>query len=281
LKTLLNSTCLAALLALSIGSAHAQAVDPDENPDVLERAKAKGKLIACADPYDYPYAAQNSNPPGFDVEIMEAMVAKEGMRLEIYWADTSTRGGMSRALRNSILKGRCDVFMGVSESGDDDQLMGRLTFTDGYLGLGYVLVTQGKAAGMKTLQQLKDANIKIGVAMSTPIDDYLFTNGVPRDLHLDNRRIMQAMADGKIDAAIVWATAIGVAQREYPDRKFKMVEGYVPPESQRWNLKHVVRKEDKSLIEFLNKGTKELLANGKMAQIVEKYGVPFYPPFPQ
>jgi ABC-type amino acid transport substrate-binding protein len=60
-----------------------------------------------------------------------------------------------------------------------------------------------------------------------------------------------------------------------------MVEGYVPPESQRWNLKHVVRKEDKSLIEFLNKGTKELLANGKMAQIVEKYGVPFYPPFPQ
>jgi ABC-type amino acid transport substrate-binding protein len=271
---------MAALLALFIGSAHAQAVDPDEMPDVLERAKAKGKLIACADPYDYPYAEQNSNPPGFDVEIMQALLAKEGIRLEMYWADTSTRGGMSRALRNSIMKGRCDVFMGVSDSGDDDQLMGRLTFTDAYLGVGYVLVTQGKAEGKKTLEELKDANIKVSVAMSTPIDDYLFTKGIPRDLHLDNRRIMKAMAEGKADAAIVWATAIGVAQREYPDRKFKMVEDYVPIENQRWNLKYVVRKEDKSLIEFLNKGTQELLANGKMAQFVEKYGVPFYPPFP-
>ena len=33
--------------------------------------------------------------------------------------------------------------MGVSESGDDDQLMGKLTFAkQPYLGMGYVLVTQ-------------------------------------------------------------------------------------------------------------------------------------------
>lgn len=272
-------TCMVALMALFAGGVHAQATDSDEISDVMQRAKAKGKLIACADPYDFPYASQNSNPPGFDVEIMETLIAREGLRLEMYWADTGTRGGMSRALRNSIMKGRCDVFMGVSDSGDDDQLMGRLTFTDPYLGLGYVLVTQGKAAGMRTLEELKNANIKIGVAMSTPIDDYLFTHKIPRDLYLDNRRIMKAMAEDKIDAAIVWATAISVAKREFPDRGFKLVENYVPVEGQRWNLKYMVRKEDKSLIDFLNKGTKELLSNGKMKEIVEKYDVPFYAPF--
>lgn len=266
-------------MALFIGAAHAQTVDPDEISDTLERAKAKGKFIACADPYDYPYSSQNSNPPGFDVEIMEALVARAGMRLEIYWADTGTRGGMSRALRNSIMKGRCDVFMGVSDSGDDDQLMGKLTFSDPYLGVGYVLVTQGKAAGMRSLQELQAGNVKVGVAMSTPIDDYLFTNKIPRDLYLDNRRIMKALAEGQIDAAIVWATAISVARKEFPDREFKMVDGYVPVEGQRWNLKYMVRKVDKSLIDFLNAGTKELLSNGKIRQIVEKYGVPFYPPF--
>ena len=279
MNKLWNTICTALLLALSAGVVHAQATDPDELSDVMQRAKAKGKLIACADPYDFPYASQNSNPPGFDVEIMEALVAREGLRLEMYWADTGTRGGMSRALRNSIMKGRCDVFMGVSDSGDDDQLMGRLTFTDSYLGLGYVLVTQGKAAGLRTLEELQKANIKVGVAMSTPIDDYLFTHNIPRDLHLDNRRIMKAMAEDKLEAAIVWATAISVAKREYPDRDFKMVENYVPVEGQRWNLKYVVRKEDKSLIEFLNKGTRELLSNGKMKELVEKYGVPFYAPF--
>ncbi len=270
---------IGAMFWLWMSGAAAQAVDPDEIADTLERAKAKGKLTACADPYDYPYSAQNSNPPGFDVEIMEALAESAGMRLEMYWADTGTRGGMSRALRNSIMKGRCEVFLGVSDSGDDDQLMGRLTFSDGYMGLGYVLVTQGKASGLKSLEELKKANIKVGVAMSTPIDDYLFTNNIPRDLHLDNRRIMKAMSEDRIDAAIVWATAIAVAKREYPDRDFKMVDGYVPPPGQRWNLKYIVRKEDKSLIQFLNKGTKDLLANGKMKQIVEKYGVPFYPPF--
>ena len=46
---------------------------------------------------------------------MEKIATRNGMRLEMYWADTASRGGLSRGLRRSILKGRCDVFMGVSD----------------------------------------------------------------------------------------------------------------------------------------------------------------------
>ena len=66
--------------------------DPNDIADSLERAQAKGKIVACADPYGYPYGHQNMNPPGFDVEIMEALAARGDMRLEMYWADTGTRG---------------------------------------------------------------------------------------------------------------------------------------------------------------------------------------------
>lgn len=271
---------LSALLVLGGQFVLAQgAADPDEISDVLERAKARGKLVACADPYNYPYSLQASEPPGFDVEIIREIAKLGGMRLEIYWADTGTRGGTSRAFRNSIMKGRCDVFTGMSDSGDDDMLMGKLTFTEPYLGLGYVLVVQGKAQGKQTLKELKDASIKVGVPMSTPIDDYLFTHEIPRELYLDNRRIMQGMSKGEVDAAIVWATAVALAKREYPDGKFAMVNGYVPVEGQRWDLRYVARKSDRSLIEFLNSGIKQLLANGKLKQIIESYGVPFYPPF--
>ena len=280
LNKLLVAACVTGVLAVSGFAARAQnQVDPDEITDVLERSKAKGKLVACADPYDFPYASQNASPPGFDVDIMQEIAKRAGMRLEMYWADTGTRGGMSRALRNSILRGRCDVFMGVSDSGDDDQLMGKLTFTEPYLGLGYVLVVQGKAADKRSLEELRDANIKVGVSMSTPIDDYLFTQKIPRGLYLDNRRIMKGMSEGEIDAALVWATAVSVAKKEFPDGRFRMVENYVPPEGQRWNLKYVVRKQDESLIKFLNESVSEMLANGKIRQIVESYGVPFYPPF--
>ncbi|HEY0433453.1 MAG TPA: transporter substrate-binding domain-containing protein [Chitinophagaceae bacterium] len=268
-------------LLFSLMSAVVQAqTDPDEITDTLERAKAKGKLLACADPYAFPSAAQNTDPPGYDVEIMREIAKRGGMRLEMVWADTGTRGGTSRAFRNSILKKRCDVFVGMSDGGDDDMLMGQLAFTKPYLGMGYVLVVQGRASDKKTLGELKDANIKVGVPMSTPIDDYLFSHNIPRSLYLDNRRIMQAMASGEIEASLVWGTAVSVARREYPDAKFHMVEGYVPEPDHRWNLNFIVRKQDQAFAKFIDDGIAEMLANGKLKQIIESYSVPFYPPFP-
>jgi ABC-type amino acid transport substrate-binding protein len=270
LRKLMTLAGLVLLLIVAAAAARAQVTDPDEIADTLERSKARNKLMACADPYNFPYAAQDSDPAGFDVEIMREIAKRGGMRLEMVWADTGTRGGTSRAFRNSILKKRCDVFLGLSDSGDgdDDMLMGQLAFTKPYLGLGYVLVVQGKAEGMKSIAELKKANIKVGV-----------TNEVPRALFLDNRRIMESMAKGELDASLVWATAIAVAHREYPNVKFRMVEGYVPEAAQRWNMNFVVRKQDKPLMEFINDGISELLSNGRMKQIVESYGVPFYPPF--
>ena len=144
------------------------------------------------------------------------------------WADTGTRGGLGRAFRNSIFAKRCDIFLGLSDSGEDDSIPDRLAFTKPYISLGYVLVVQGKADGLKTLQELKDKQLKIGVSMSTPIDDYLFTNKIPRELYLNNRRIMEGMSKGEVDASMVWATAIAVAKQEFPNAKFHMVEGYVP-----------------------------------------------------
>lgn len=278
MRTHLKITNLAAAFTMLV-CATGYAQDPNETVDALEAAQAKGKLVACADPFSYPYAEQHMDPPGFDVEIMREIAKLGGMRVEMYWADTSSHGGMSKALRRSMMKGRCDVFLGVSDSGDDDILMGKLLFSDPYLGLGYVLVVQNEAKGKKSIAELEAANIKIGVPMSTPIDAYLFDNGIPRELYFGNRRIMQAMSKGEIDAAMVWATAVAVGKREYPDAKFAMVEGYVPGEDQRWDLNYLLRKRDKSMIKFINEGIRELLDNGTIEQIVESYGVPFYAPF--
>jgi ABC-type amino acid transport substrate-binding protein len=274
----LAASCLAVLLAIGTLSARAQNTDSDEIADTLERSKAKGKLVACADPYSFPSSAQ-SEPPGFDVEIMREIAKLGGMRLFMEWVDTGTRGGTSRAFRNSILKKRCDVFLGLSDSGDDDMLMGQLEFTKPYLGMGYILVVQGPASDKKTLLEMKGASIKVGVPMSTPIDDYLYTHDIPRSLYLDNRRIMQGMAKGEVDAGIVWGTSISVARKEFPDAKFHMVDGYVPEPDQRWNLNFVVRKQDKALKQFIGDGIAELLRTGKIKQIVESYDVPFYAPF--
>ena len=93
---------LALLLTLAMSFARAQdqnqdaAQDPDEIKDTLQRAKAKGVLTACADPCDWPYSQRNGVPPGFDVEIFQQLARMGGMRAEIYWADTGTRGLLPR-----------------------------------------------------------------------------------------------------------------------------------------------------------------------------------------
>jgi ABC-type amino acid transport substrate-binding protein len=58
-----------------------------------------------------------------------------------------------------------------------------------------------------------------------------------------------------------------------------MAEGYVPAEGMRFNGAWAVRKEDKSLLRFFNEGIDALLSNGRIKELVESYGVPFYPPF--
>ena len=250
LKGMFAALLMTALLP-SAAFAADEETDPLESSDVLVRAKAKGMLTACADPYDFPYALQNSDPPGFDVEIMRSVAKRGGMRLDLYWINTASRGGTARAFRNSILSRKCDVFLGLSDNGDDDMLMHKMVFTKPYIGMGYVLVTQGKAEGMKSIEDFKNANMKVAVAMSTPMDDYLFMNKVPREIYMDNRRIMGGLVKGEVDAGLMWSTALGLARQEFPKAQFKMVEGYVPGEGHRFNGAWAIRKEDKNLIKFV------------------------------
>jgi ABC-type amino acid transport substrate-binding protein len=87
------------------------------------------------------------------------------------------------------------------------------------------------------------------------------------------------MMKGELDAGMLFSMTLGTVQNDYPKATFKMVPGYVPMAGLRYNAAWVVRKEDKSMRAFLDEGLGELLANGKIKEIVESYGVPFYPPF--
>jgi ABC-type amino acid transport substrate-binding protein len=78
---------------------------------------------------------------------------------------------------------------------------------------------------------------------------------------------------------MVFSTQLGMVAVDYPKASFRMVEGYQPLEGLRYNAAWVVRKEERALLRFLNEGIDELLSNGTVKAIVERYGVPFYPPF--
>ncbi len=276
----LKHTAVAVAAAAALSTGWAQQQDPDDIADTLQRAKAKGVLTACAYPYQYPFTQQNSDPPGFDVEIIRSIAKSANLRTEMYWVVTRSRASVQRAFRDSILAKRCDVFLSLGDSGDDDDdmLMNQLVFTKPLMSMAYVLVVQGKAEGMRTIEQLKEAKIKIGVNMTTPADAYLFDRQIDRSLFFGEDRVMKALAEGEIDAALIWAPSYSMARQRYPDAKFHLVEGYSPLPEHRFNMRYAVRKGDKSLLDFLNQSIDQMLANGKIKQMVESYNVPFFPP---
>jgi len=245
----------------------------------LERLETRNILSVCADPYTYPYSSASSHPPGFDIEIIRQVAERNDLGLDFVWVDTGTRGGLGRALRNSIVKGQCAVFTGIAV--DDDQIdeldEKNLMFTDPYIGLGYVLVTKDSAEGYSGIDDFKDT--KIGVSMATPIDAWLFDEGYPRELYRGNRRVMKGLAEGEVKAALVWATTVSTSIEEFPDQTFAIVEGYGPQPGMRWNLAFAVPKGADKLKKMIDDTIAEIISDGKAAEIVESYGLPYFEPF--
>jgi ABC-type amino acid transport substrate-binding protein len=247
--------------------------------EALSKARARGALTACVDPYNFPFSANNTEPPGFDIELVRAVAVRAGIRANYFWADTGTRGGLGRALRTSIMRQQCDFFMGIPSGPDTEEEMQdkHLVLTRPYLGLGYILVVQGQASSASRLSDVQ--SVKLGVPMSTPADAYLFDHGYQRVLYLHNREIIRAMVQGELEAALVWAPALATARREFPNNQLRVPSGYIPEPGLRWNIAIAVSRSETEMKQFLDNAIEELLTNGEVKRIVESYGLPFFPPF--
>ena len=234
-------------------------------------------LVVCADAYSFPASMKDLEPPGYDIEIIRAIAKLAGLRVEYVWADTGTRGGLGRALRSSIVQKKCNLFIGLGMSSEtvDEMKEKHLAFTQPYMSQGYVLVENENAGGKTKLSDFRD--VKIGVAMSTPADAYLFDNGYKRSIFVRDRQIFKALESGEIGVALVWSPALAYVRKDFSRMPFH-VSSQVPEASLRWNVSIATPEDDAKLKELLDKAINKLLENGEIKRIVESYGVPFYPP---
>ena len=77
---------------------------------------------------------------------------------------------------------------------------------------------------------------------------------------------------------MIWSGAISQARLEHPEAEFEMAKGYVPVPEMRWNSAWVVKEKEVELKQFLDEAFEQMLRSGEIRRIVERYGVPFYPP---
>ena len=253
--------------------------------NALDRTKDLGTILACADGWFWPFSrtARNNEPAGLEVEILNSIAKKHDLDIDMMWVNMNTRfgyGAPGGAFDLSINRGLCDIVLGLTVTGSDDHQLdpSQIIYSRPFMSTGFVLVTQGDAQGLTNLDDVKQMNVKLGLPAYSPMSDYADENGIPHDTFFRNFRVIDAMVEGKVDAAMIWSGAISQAKLNRPEGQVQRVVGYVPIPEMRWDMAWCIKKTEVEFKKFIDDAFDEMLESGEIKRIVERYGMPFYPP---
>ncbi|MFP6778961.1 MAG: hypothetical protein VB916_01595, partial [Alphaproteobacteria bacterium] len=79
--------------------------------------------------------------------------------------------------------------------------------------------------------------------------------------------------------ALVMSTQLAKARLKYKDAPFRVIRSFTPPLELSWNVAGVIRGGDSELLDLLNTHLTEMMNDGTIAELVEKYNVPYFKPF--
>ena len=228
---------------------------------------ATDALRVCADPDNLPFSAAAGSIRGLYVDVAELVAARLGVRAEYAWWPTLYG---QRAVRNTLLADRCDVFFGLP---DDKDFMGqKLARTVAFLDVGYVVAVPPTFA-FTTLDDLKP--VTVAVQFSSPPQLLLASRDGFRMVTF--RRVeeaMDALTRGDAGAAFVWGPTGGYYNKHKLGGAWRLIPVAEP--GLQWHVVAGVRKGDTTLKERIDGALGAL--GPDIRRLAEQYGFPLAVP---
>ena len=237
------------------------------------------ELRVCADPNNLPFS--NERGEGFENKIAELIAIKLGATLSYTW--WAQRRGF---IRNTLNAGACDLVTGTTNG------IEMLRTTLPYYRSGYAFVTRQDGPQVSSLDDPILHKLRVGIQLvgedgaNPPPSEALARRGI-----IDNVRgysvygdyrernpgaaIMDAVAKGDIDVAIVWGPVAGYfARHESVPLKVTLVtpQNDGPRLPMVFDINMGVRKDDPTLREEVNAALSQL--RPKIDAVLASYGVP-------
>jgi len=169
---------------------------------------APASLNMCVDADDPPFSSAATPERGIDVEVAQTLAQQLGRPLRLVWVEVPNRGGLGKALRQTLVAGLCDAYLGIPQGPDMARELAerKLVASGAYLTLGYLIVAApGRAP--PTMAALRRAR-KIGAVTATPADLYLHRKQLPRAPYAGSAALLTALKAGEMDLALVWSPAL-------------------------------------------------------------------------
>lgn len=264
-KTSLAAPALMVALALCLNpAAAAEAAKPGAMPE----------LVACLSDENSPFSASASPDKGIDAEISRRIGEFLHREVRISWVTVPVRGGLGKALRQSMKLGNCDLFLGIPVSGsaNEDVLEQQLETSEPYATTGYVLVA-AKGSSVRTLDAAQKAG-RVGVVSATPADKFLHEKHFNRIPYGSNRDLLNALSAGAVDAGILWLPALANARKG----GFELWPDAVQTDrlqSPGLETKFVIamRGREPDLKAAINAALAHMRSDGSLASILQRHGI--------
>lgn len=247
----------------------------------LASAAPAAELSVCSDPNNLPFS--NDRREGFENKIAELLAKDLGSTLRYTW--WAQRRGF---FRNTLKAGICDVVMGVPVG------LEMVLATRPYYRSTYVWVTRARGGvGVSSFDDPRLKSLRIGVQIvgndyaNTPPAHALLARGlvgnmVGYTLYGDYSRpnpparILEAVADGDLDLALVWGPLAGYFSKRLPVRL--RLRPAVPPSDLAatvpfaYDIGLGVRRGNRDLKERLDAFL--LRRRARIERILDAYGIP-------
>lgn len=237
------------------------------------------ELRVCADPNNLPFS--NERGEGFENKIAELIADELGVTLSYTW--WAQRRGF---IRNTLNTGSCDLVTGTTNG------IEMLRTTLPYYRSGYTFVTRQDGPKVSSLDDPILHNLRIGIQLvgedgaNPPPSEALARRGIVDNVrgylvYGDYREqnpaaaIMDAVAKGEIDVAIVWGPVAGYfAGRESVPLKIALVtpQNDGPRVPMVFDINMGVRRDDPTLRDEINAALSKL--RPKIDAVLATYGVP-------
>ena len=226
-------------------------------------------LRVCADPDNLPFTSSDPEEKGLYLELAELLAARLETSVEpVYFRMDAGR----RALRPTLLTGRCDVHFGMPFT-TDRSAGTSIVLTRPFLDLGYALLAP-KRFEFRRLADLDGRTVGVQYA-STPQTLLSVRDAVRLVTFRTAEEAVDAVVRREIDAAFVWGPIAGFrAARQAVLDMFKIIS--VTGHGLRRGASIGVRASDEALRERLDREITAL--EPAILRLAGKYHFPLDPP---
>ncbi len=226
----------------------------------LDAIRDSGAIGLCAHPNSLPFANKAGDPPGFQIELGQALARELGVSLRPDWIITQYQ----------MRSAGCDIVLDVIAQ-PEAQGETRLRISKPYYRTGIALAVPSSSA-LTSFKSLNEST-KVGVQVGSMAAMTIGRRRVPTSTFGFETDSLDAVSNHEIDAAAVTPTAASYFNLTHPGRALRILDRDESEVDLNWNVAVGMVRPDDALRQAIDRALERLQTDGTIARIYGRYGV--------